>query len=80
MKNVKSLLASKTIWGLLIALAPTLAGLFGYHLSDTFATEAQGTIDQLIQLVGLGFAAYGRIVATSQLVIKTPPSTPPPTA
>ncbi len=69
---MKSILASKTIWGILIAAAPTVAQLFGYQLGANFATEAAGTVDQLVQLAGLAFAAYGRMKATTALVVKLP--------
>lgn len=70
--NIKSVFASKTIWGILLAAAPTVAQLFGYQLSAQFSEHASALIDQLVQLGGLVFAAYGRIVATKQLVVKAP--------
>lgn len=72
--NTKSILGSKTIWGLLVAALPLVASLFGFHLAPGFEAEAQATVDQLVQVAGLAFAAYGRVVATTKLVIKTPPA------
>lgn len=74
--TTKSILSSKTIWGLLIAALPLVASLFGFHLAPGFEAEAQATVDDLLQVAGLAFAAYGRVIATSKLVIKkeTPPA------
>jgi hypothetical protein len=68
--TTKSILSSKTIWGLLVAALPLVASLFGFTLAPGFEAEAQATVDQLVQVAGLVFAAYGRVVATSKLVIK----------
>jgi hypothetical protein len=69
---MKSILSSKTIWGILIAAAPTVAQLFGYQLGENFATEAAATVDQLVQLAGLALATYGRLKANTALVVKLP--------
>lgn len=69
---MKTILQSKTIWGLLIAAAPTVAQLFGYQLGANFATEAAATVDQVVQLAGLAFATYGRLKANTALVVKLP--------
>lgn len=72
MNTIASFLGSKTIWGLVIAAAPTLAKLFGYELSADFGAQASALIDQFTTLAGLGFAAYGRAVATKSLITKAP--------
>jgi len=68
--NTKHLFESKTIWGLVIAAIPTVAGMFGYSVSEGFAESAQGLVDGGVQLVGLAIAFWGRLVATKGLVIK----------
>ena len=70
--DVKSMLLSKTLWGVLIAALPTVLSLFGYKVGDVVAfTEASNLIlDNAVALGGSALAIYGRIVATKALVIK----------
>ena len=56
---------SKTYIGLIVALLPTVAHLFGYEVTAAFSTEFSEVADQLMQLVGLGIAFYGRAAATA---------------
>jgi hypothetical protein len=76
--ETKSLFASKTLWGVLIAALPTVLGLFKLHITDVaaFTAGAQEIVDTVLTLSGLIFAAYGRVTATASLVVKTPPTTP----
>ena len=67
MDGVKGLLASKTFWGGLIAVATGIGGFFGYAISA----------EDQVSLVNLGFAAssgvggllaiFGRIVASKKI-------------
>jgi len=53
----------KTYVGIIIALAPNIAHIFGYQLSASFASEFPAQIDTFITIAGLIFAAYGRLKA-----------------
>lgn len=70
--DTKNLLQSKTLWGVIIAAAPTILGLFGLQVSDvgTFGANASGLVDDGITLFGSVLAIYGRFKATKALVVK----------
>jgi hypothetical protein len=70
--EIKSIFASKTMWGILITALPTVLGLFKLHVTDVaaFTAGAQELVDVAITLGGALFAAYGRLKATSALVVK----------
>lgn len=70
--ETKSLLASKTLWGVLIAALPTLANALGYKIADaaSFTSGATELVDAVITLVGSALAVYGRVRATASLVAK----------
>ena len=73
MFDVKSILQSKTIWGLIIAGLPTVAGFFNLHIAPTDATDAvshvQAIIEQVMQFGGWALAFYGRVTATKTLAV-----------
>ena len=52
---MKNPLASKTIWGAIIAIAPQLLALFG--VTD------QDIVTSTVSILGGLFAIYGRVVA-----------------
>lgn len=54
----------KTYIGIVIALIPTVVSLFGYSVSSDFSTQANVLSDDLITLLGLAIAFYGRSVAS----------------
>lgn len=72
--EVKSLFASKTLWGILIAALPTVLGLFHLHITDvaTFTQNATDIVDSVLTLAGSVLAVWGRVTATKSLVIKQP--------
>lgn len=72
MNETKSILSSKTIWGVVIAALPTVLGLFHLRIADlsAFTSGATEIVDTVITLAGAVFAAYGRIKATAALVTK----------
>lgn len=72
--NTKSIFASKTIWGIIISALPTILGLFGLHVADTgaFTDDVGKNIEEITTLAGAALAAYGRVKATSALVVKAP--------
>ena len=65
--DVKSIFASKTIWGGVIMIAPTIAQLLGLNLSAADAADAvaRGTslVTGLIETVGLFVVIWGRMTA-----------------
>lgn len=68
---LNSLSGSRTYIGLLIALIPTVANLVGYEVSATFSEDFTALAEDLIALVGIAIAFYGRAVATTQgLLVK----------
>lgn len=70
--EIKSIFASKTLWGVVIAALPTVLALFGFKIADAaaFSAGAEQAVDGLITLVGSGLAIYGRFKATASLVVK----------
>lgn len=66
--DVKSIFASKTIWGGIIMIAPTIAQLLGLNLSAADATEAvtRGTslVNGAIEAFGFFMVLWGRMTAT----------------
>ncbi len=73
--NTKSFLTSKTLWGVLLAALPTLLGLFHLHITDVgaFTQNVQDIVDQATTLGGSALAVYGRVKATTALVVKEDP-------
>jgi len=55
----------KTFIGILIAAAPSIAGLFGYHAMPGFSEQATQIAMDMITLAGAAFAIYGRLVANT---------------
>ena len=64
-QNVKSFLASKTIWGLIILVAPAISSLLGFDVS----TEVGGTWESIIEIIGLVLGIYGRWKANGAIVV-----------
>jgi hypothetical protein len=65
--KTKTLFASKTVWGGIIALLAGVAGIFGYSIQpeDQVAAIEVGTA--LASALGGGVAIYGRIKATKKI-------------
>ena len=61
MTDVKTLLQSKTIWGIVIAILAMLAKNAGYTIDEA------GTVNTIVEIIGLILGLYGRITATKQL-------------
>lgn len=59
MNEVKSFLESKTIWGALIALIPTLTTVLGFDMGVT--------VNDVVTIAGLVFVIYGRVVASKKI-------------
>jgi hypothetical protein len=61
----KSALTSKGVWGSIVAVIATIAGLLGFD-SGAVSTE-------LLAIGGAALALYGRLVATRELFKKDEP-------
>lgn len=61
MTDVKTLLQSKTIWGIVIAVIAMLTKSSGYTIDEA------GTVNTIIEIIGLVLGLYGRITATKQI-------------
>lgn len=64
----KFLLKSKTIIGSLVAAAPAVAVMLGINLTDDDSALISNAADALIQLLGAGYAIYGRIVTNGEKI------------
>lgn len=67
MTDTKSILASKTVWGALIAVAPMLLQTAGVNLTADETSALGGLIDPIVSLVGFVLAVYGRVSATKAI-------------
>lgn len=80
----KWFVTSKTIQGIVVMALPILRTIFGWEWATAEAgADLSLVIDQLITLVGGGWALYGRVTATKTISVvpvsttPTPPPTPP---
>jgi uncharacterized membrane protein HdeD (DUF308 family) len=64
MDDYKSLLASKTVWGGILALLAGVAGIFGYTVSPVDQAQAIDSVSGIVAAFGGILAIYGRIKAT----------------
>lgn len=62
-ETTMNLSGSKTLIGILIAAIPNVAQLFGYEVAAGFSDEASQAVNEIITIIGLAFATYGRLVA-----------------
>lgn len=71
MEEYKSLLGSKTVWGVIVMALGLVLGRLGFSLDAE--TQAQlvndfvGMVPTVTQVVGAFIAIYGRIVATKKI-------------
>jgi len=65
----KFFLKSKTIIGALVTLAPTVAVLFGYTMTEDDSVMITETADAIIQLIGAALVVYGRVKAEEKLYV-----------
>lgn len=63
-QEVKSAVQSKTMWGAVLALVATAAKIAGYDIGDPSLY-----VNDIVTLVGVVFAMYGRVTATSRVKI-----------
>ena len=67
MYDVKSFLASKTIWGGLIALIASAAAIWGYSITPADQAQIVELVTGIGGIIGSVLAIYGRIVATKKI-------------
>lgn len=74
MNSTKSLIKSKTFWGAVIAIAASLAGVFGFEISPADQQDLLSLYDQALSawdsiavVAGGLLAIYGRITATRRI-------------
>lgn len=74
MNSTKSLIKSKTFWGAVIAIAASLAGVFGFEISPadqqdliSLYDQALAAWDSIAVVAGGLLAIYGRITATRRI-------------
>lgn len=73
----KFFMASKTIWGVIVMVIPTVSAFLGYDWSaqDAADLNAVGTglgaiAEKGFEVVGLAITIYGRFVASGALKLK----------
>lgn len=67
MEDVKGLLASRTVWGGLLALAAGIAGIFGYTITAADTAELANLGAGVASAIGGLVAIFGRIKATKKI-------------
>ena len=67
MNDVKSLFASKTFWGALVAVAAGVIGLFGYAVTPEDQAWLVDSIAAAGAIVGGLVAVYGRVKASKRI-------------
>lgn len=74
MDDTKSLLASRTVWGAVIAIAASVAGALGFGVGAAEQAAALSLVDQILgewdrlaALAGAVLALYGRVKATRRI-------------
>ena len=70
MTGTKSIFQSKTVAGLAIAGAGTVAGWFGIDLPEGIDADLMAILQAAVTLLGLVIALYGRVTAKEQIVVK----------
>ena len=67
MYDVKSIFASKTNWGGIIALIASAAAIWGYSITPADQAQIVELITGIGGAIGSVIAIYGRIVATKKI-------------
>ena len=67
MNEVKSVFASKTVWGGVVAILPPALSLVGVDLSPQDAQGIVEHVDTIISGIGGLLAIYGRVTATKAI-------------
>lgn len=67
MEEVKSLFASKTFWGALVALVGGIGAIFGYTIAPADQTALITDLSGVASAIGSVIAIYGRAVASKKI-------------
>ncbi len=67
MFDSKGILASKTVWGGLLAVGGAVLGMFGFTVAEGDTASLMAHIDSIIVAAGGILAIYGRIVAAKKI-------------
>lgn len=67
MIETKPWYGSRTVWGSAVAVAASLAGVFGLTITPQDQIQIVDTTLQAISAAGAIFALYGRLAATSRI-------------
>lgn len=65
----KFVLKSKTVWGVILMVAPTLLGLVGVQFPEDMANDLDQIIVGAIEVIGMALALWGRWNATTSLTV-----------
>lgn len=64
--NAKSILKSKTIWGILIAALPTVLRVAGVPIPPGI----ENILNEVLVGLGSGLGIYGRVTATQRVALR----------
>lgn len=64
--QIKSILLSKTFWGIAITASITIAKMLWVEL---IIADQTGLVDSIVQLLWLTIALYGRVTATKTIAL-----------
>lgn len=67
MEDVKSALASKTVWAGILGLGASIAGIFGYVIAAEDVATLSELLPGIVTAITSVVAIYGRIVATKAI-------------
>lgn len=67
MEDVKSALASKTVWAGILGLGASIAGIFGYVVSAEDVVTLSELLPGIVTAVTSIAAIYGRVTATKAI-------------
>ena len=70
MNDVKSFIESKTIWGAVIAVAPTVANLFGFSVTPADVAQVSSNVDAIVTGFGALMVVWGRVTATKAVGLR----------
>ncbi|MGE3388106.1 MAG: phage tail tip lysozyme [Bdellovibrionales bacterium] len=66
MDVIKTALASKMLWGLVLMLAPTIGKIAGVEIGSDDVTGLQSAADLIVQGVGAALAVWSRVAASKK--------------
>lgn len=71
MSDTKSIIASRTVWGVLIALLATLLQRAGITLGAADQAQIVDLVLLAVQCAGGAYAIYGRVLATKRIGVSS---------